>query len=240
MKVLCLFLFLFFSPYIFAQRFSCPAGDSDMMKYFVMSRELRAGHFMSGSPNPIYTEVIPNKDFDGEGRWLWLKSANAHGFDVKAFDERQIYMRSTEWVWDDNTTFKRFEADLPIAARCVPEGRPGPEIKVVNTTFRYFSACRPVKSSNIGTAVNDLDAPQMVNTGGSLGSVWTRVLHYHYNCDSNFQNCKDEEQFFLANGYGLWQWKHFRNGKLMKTALMNNVETGTAQAGLPCPDSYQK
>ncbi len=48
-------------------------------------------------------------------------------------------------------------------------------------------------------------APVQMDAGGSVGQVWTRVLHYHYNCDRSFQNCKDEEQFYLANGYGLWQ-----------------------------------
>jgi hypothetical protein len=42
-----------------------------------------------------------------------------------------------------------------------------------------------------------------MDAGGSVGQVWTRVLHYHYNCDRSFQNCKDEEQFYLANGYGV-------------------------------------
>jgi hypothetical protein len=75
--------------------------------------------------------------------------------------------------------------------------------------FQYFSSCSAYKSSNLGTALNDLDAPVLMDTGGTIGQLPTRVLHYRYNCDSAFQNCGDEEQFFLAAGYGLWQWKHY-------------------------------
>src|SRR5437763_272937 len=89
-------------------------------------------------------------------------------------------MRSTELMWTDNTSFKRFVNDLAIAERCVLEGGPGPEIKVADTRFDYFSSCRPYKSSDVGTAVNDLDAPAEMEIGGNVGRAWTRVLHYHY------------------------------------------------------------
>jgi len=234
-----LLVFLSFTSALASQEFSCPAGQADVMKYFAMSSDKRADHFLKGQPNPIFTKVVPDRDFAATGYWFWLKSPQAHGFDVKSFDEKNVYMRATELEWKDNATFKRFERDLPIAARCVAEGKSGPEIKVDDTRFRYFASCRPYKSSNVGRAVNDLDAPVLMDAGGNLGEVWTRVLHYHYNCDGQFQHCKDEEQFYLGNGYGLWQWKHFRNGELLKTALMHDFETGKAQATLPCEESYR-
>jgi hypothetical protein len=110
---------------------------------------------------------------------------------------------------------------------------------VADTTFQYFAGCRPYKSSTLGTAVNELDPPQQMDVGGNIGVAWTRVLHYHYNCDKDFGNCKDEEQFFLANGYGIWQWKHYRNGELVKHSLMNNLRSGRAEDGLPCAESYR-
>jgi hypothetical protein len=56
-----------------AQSFSCPAGQADVMKYFVMGQERRAGHFLDGKPNPIYTQVFPDPDFADQGYWFWLK-----------------------------------------------------------------------------------------------------------------------------------------------------------------------
>lgn len=237
-RIAACFLLLFCGT-LFGQQFSCPSGQSDMMKYFVMPQANRAGHFMTGSKNSIYTEVFPNQDFAETGYWFWLKSPRAHGFDVKAFDEKYVYMRSTELVWKDNTTFKRFAHDLPIASRCVAEGEPGVEIKVPDTYYRYYSSCNPYKQGHLGTAVNDLDAPVMMNAGGSLGQVWTRVFHYHYNCNTDFQGCTDEEQFYLASGYGEWQWKHYKNGDLVNSALINDIEPGSASATLPCADSYE-
>jgi hypothetical protein len=233
------FLIIIFSGVLFAQDFSCPIGQADVMKYFAMSQTNRADHFMSGAKNSIYTELFPDQDFADKGYWLWLKSSTGHGFDVKTFNRHYVYMRSTELVWTDNTTFKRFEHDLPIAARCVTEGMAGPEIKVANTAYRYYASCEPYKTSQLGTSVNDLDAPALIDAGGNLGQVWTRVLHYHYNCNQDFEQCADEEQFFLANGYGEWQWKHFRNSVLVNSSLMNDMQTGSTNASLPCANSYE-
>jgi hypothetical protein len=222
-----------------AQTFSCPAGKVDIMKYFAMDQQKRPNKYMSGSPNSIYTEVYPNRDFASSGYWFWLKSASAHGFDIKAFDQNYVYMRSTELDWTDNSSFKRFVNDLPIAARCVTAGKPGPQVKVASTTFKFYQSCSAYKSSSLGTAVNNLDAPVIMNAGGNVGNTWTRVLHYHYDCDKNYQHCADEEQFYLANGFGLWKWKHYKNGTLKKSALMNATHSGVAQHTLPCQNSYK-
>jgi hypothetical protein len=125
------------------------------MQYFAMSQQNRASQFRNGQPNPIYTEVFPDQDFAGSGYWFWLKSTSAHGFDVKAFDQNYVYIRSTELVWTNNTTFKRFVSDLPIAARCVASNSPRPEIQVADTSFQYFSSCSPYKSSNPGNSTFD-------------------------------------------------------------------------------------
>jgi hypothetical protein len=204
-----------------------------------MHKQFRAGQFMSGQSNPIYTEVFPDQDFAVTGYWFWLKSVDAHGFDVKAFDQNYVYIRSTELTWTDNTTFKRFDHDLPIAARCVDSNGPGPEIQTAATSFHYFSACSPYKSSDLASAVMDLDVPLLMDTGGNIGQQSTRVLHYRYHCDGAYQNCDDEEQFFLASGYGIWQWKHYQSEQLLKITVMNDIASGTPTATLPCPQSYQ-
>ncbi len=210
-----------------------------MMKYFAMAKHYRVDQFMSGTTNPIYTKVFRNQDFAEKGYWFWLKSVVGDGFDVKAFDKNYVYMRSTELIWKDKRTFKRFVHDLPIAARCVNEGQPGPEIKVQDTHYRYYSSCKPYNESQLGTAVNSIDAPALMDTGGNIGQVWTRVLHYRYNCGQDFQQCTNEEQFYLANGYGLWQWKHYQNGVLVNSTLINNIEEGSTDAIPSCADSYE-
>jgi len=232
-------LVILFSGSLFAQGFTCPAGEADVMKYFVLAQTYRVNQFMSGSPNPLYTTVFPNEDFAESGYWFWLKSSTANGFDVKVFNSKRVYMRSTELVWTNNTTFKRFVNDLPIAARCVPEGEPGPDIKSRDTYYQYYSSCKAYKESQLGTSINSLDAPVLMQTGGDIGQVWTRILHYRYNCDLDFQQCADEEQFYLANGYGEWQWKHYHNGVLVNSTLINNMEPGSTDATLPCADSYE-
>ena len=90
------------------------------MQYFVMNKQDRDCQFMNGTPNPTYTKVYPNQDFTPSGYWFWLKSATAHGFDVKAFDQNYVYIRLTELTRTDYSRFKRFVHDLPITERCVP------------------------------------------------------------------------------------------------------------------------
>jgi hypothetical protein len=245
MKVLCalcILLAALLSGAAAAQEpatFSCPAGKADIMKYFVMNKSRRSQHYLTGSANSVYTQVFPNEDFAPQGYWFWIKSPKAHGFDVKVFDRDRVYMRATELIWTDNTTFKRFTRDLPISERCVPEGQPGAEVRVADTRFDFYSSCKVYKSSTLGTAVNSLDAPELMNVGGNVGQAWTRVLHYRYNCDKDFQKCADEEQFFLANGFGLWRWRHFRDGALLKSTLMNDLKQGEPSSDLPCPESYR-
>ena len=132
LRALCILLAALLSGAVAAQEsamFSCPAGTADM-KYFVISKSRRSQHYLAGSTNSVYTQVFPNEDFAPQGYWFWSKSPKAHGFDVKVFDRDRVYMRATELIWTDNTTFKRFTRDLPIAERCVPEGQPGAEIRV--------------------------------------------------------------------------------------------------------------
>ena len=59
--------------------FSCPAGQEDAMQYFVMRKDLREDHYLSGETNPSYTKIFPDVDFAPTGYWLWLKSPEAHG-----------------------------------------------------------------------------------------------------------------------------------------------------------------
>jgi len=208
------------------------------MKYFAMSEQRRPNQFMTGA-NAIYSEVSPNQDFATAGYFFWLKSPDAHGFDVKSFDDKYIYDRSTELTWSDNTTFKRFVHDLPLSPRCVPVGKAAPAVPVAATAFTFYASCAAYKTSQLGTSINTLDAPLLMDTGGNIGKVSTRLLHYRYNCDANFQNCHSEEQFFLADGYGLWQWRLYTSGTLAQTSMINQLRSGTASGTLPCVDSYQ-
>ena len=208
------------------------------MKYFAMSEQKRPTEFLTGA-NAIYTQVFPNQDFAASGYFLWLKSPDAHGFDVKSFDEKFVYDRATELVWSDNTTYKRFNQDLPLSPRCIPVGQPASPVQAPHTTFTFYARCSSYKTSNLGTSINTLDAPKTMNTRGTAGTLSTRLLHYRYNCDSNYQNCGDEEQFFLGADYGLWEWRHFSHGQLVQTSMINELKDGTANGTLPCTGSYQ-
>jgi hypothetical protein len=219
--------------------FSCPAGQEDAMRYFIMRKDLRENHYLSGDANPSYNRIFPDLDFAPFGYWFWLKSSEAHGFDIKTFDENYIYIRATELNWKDNTTFKRKEQDTPLTTRCVPVNGASPVLHVSNARFSFYANCKPYKTSSLGTIVNNLDAPEMMDAGGDIGQVLTRVLHYRFNCDKHFEGCKDEEQSFLGNGFGRWKWVHLKYGEVVKTTVVNHISKGTAHAIPPCENAYK-
>jgi len=219
--------------------YSCPPGQEDAMQYFVMRKELRENHYLSGEANPIYTNIFPDVDFAPAGYWFWLKSSEAHGFDIKAFDEKHIYIRGTELNWKDNTTFKRKQEDTALTTRCVPVNAASPVLRISNTRFSFYANCKLYKTSSLGTIVNNLDAPEVMDAGGDIGQVLTRVLHYRFNCDKHFENCKDEEQSFLSKGYGRWKWVHLKYGEVVKTTVANHISKGTAHAIPPCQNAYR-
>jgi len=195
------------------QLFSCPAGQEDAMQYFVMRKDLRENHYLSGEANPSYTKMFPDVDFAPTGYWFWLKSPEAHGFDIKAFDEKYIYIRGTELEWKDNSTFKRKEQDTPLTARCVPVNGASPVERVSNARFSFYENCKAYKTSSLGTIVDNLDAPEMMDAG--------------------------EEQSFLGKSYGRWKWVHLKFGEVVKTTVVNHISKGTARAIPPCETAYK-
>ena len=64
------------------------------------------------------------------------------------------------------------------------------------------------------------------------------VASYRYNCDVNYANCNDKEEYYLMQRYGLVQWVHyiFINGsyaQLQKT-IFNKLVVGVATPDFPC------
>jgi hypothetical protein len=114
--------------------------------------------------------------------------------------------------------------------RCIPVNGASPPLRVSNARFSFYANCKPYKTSSLGTIVNNLDAPEMMDAGGDIGQVLTRVLHYRFNCDKHFENCKDEEQSFLGKGYGRWKWVHLKYGEVVKTTVVNHISKGTTHA----------
>src|SRR5947208_15765792 len=63
-----------------SELFSCPAGQEDAMQYFVMRKDLRENHYLSGEAKPSYTRIFPDVDFAATGYLFFLKIPEAPGF----------------------------------------------------------------------------------------------------------------------------------------------------------------
>ena len=196
-----------------SQTMSCPSESEDMMNYFSMGYPSRLANYMGpGNANPIYTTIVPElgDSFATTGFFLWTKSSVGYPWDIKTFDQKYIYDRTTELGWTDPTSFKRFNIDLPVAKRCVQVGQSGQSIKIAkaNTNYTSYANCLPTLTQNLGYVLNLVSPPKLVNTGGNLGTIQTRVFSYRYSCDANYANCANKEEFHVAKPYGLVKWQH--------------------------------
>lgn len=231
-----------------SQTFTCPIGKEDMLNYFVMGYPARDNTYMGpGNANPIYSSISPDDqtEFATSGILVWTKSSQGYPWDVKSFDENYVYDRATELNWNDPTSFKRFNVDLPMTMRCVTVGKAGQAIRVASTDTKYgfYSNCSRYHTGTLNYVVNTLTTPKLIAAGGNMGAISTRLFKYHYNCDSSYANCADLEVFSLGYQIGLYDWKYYKaqNGKwvLQQESVINNMDGGQATPYLPCESSYE-
>lgn len=238
---------LLFGVSAYAQNFSCPSGTEDMLDYFVMSYPDRTTNYMGpGNANPIYTTIVPDlgASYAASGYFVWTKSSAGYPWDVKTFDTKYVYDRTTELNWGDPTSFKRFTSDLPMSQRCVKIGAPSTTIRLnpSQTSYSFYDSCKAYSTKNLNYAQNTVTAPAMVQTQGNLGAVETRKFEYEYGCNSSYSYCSDMEVFSLGHEIGLYEWQHYQNsgGKwnLVQTSNINQYDLGDAKPYLPCANSY--
>jgi len=218
-----------------------------MMNYFTMAYPNRlTNHMGPGNANPIYTTVTPDlgSSFATTGQFLWVKSSVGFPWDIKVYDSKYIYDRTTELSWSDATAFKRFNIDLPMSRRCVPINDGGGQIKIPssNTNYTSYGSCLPVKTQNLGYVINTISRPATYNIG-NIGPVKTRAFTYKYSCDSTYANCAYQEIFSLGYGIGLYDWKYYvnQNGTFVfkQESLINKLDSGSATPYVPCTSAYQ-
>ena len=247
MKVLLFLCALLVSVGAYAQTFSCPAGTEDMMNYFLMSYPDRIDkHMGPGNANPAYNVIIPEPglSYPSQGVFFWIKSGKGYPWDVKTFDSRYIYDRGTELNWNDPTSFKRFNKDLPISQRCIAARSAGRPIVVppAATAYSFFNSCASYTTKSLSYVRNTISAPVNVKVG-NVGSVRTRYFRYRYACDSTYANCKYMEVFSLGYGIGHYDWKYYmrNNGQwfLVKESVINQLALGQTTPSVPCTTSYQ-
>jgi hypothetical protein len=242
-----LVLGLVFVPGLRAQSFSCPTGTQDMLDYFVMAYPARTTNFMGpGNANPVYSTVVPElgATFPESGYFVWTKSSAGYPWDVKTFDENYIYDRTTELIWTDPTSFKRFTVDLPLSHRCLAPTA-GATIKTLsaNSNYSSYTNCQSYLTQNLAYVKTTITPPGLVQTDGNLGVVQTRELRYQYGCDSKYGNCSDMEVFSMGFLIGLYEWQHYQNENstwtLVQESNINEYDSGSVTPYLPCTNSYQ-
>jgi hypothetical protein len=248
--VLCLFvLTLVISATTQAQQpFQCSKGTEDMLSYFVMSYPSRSDHYMGpGNANPIYTTIDPEiqTGYAPEGTFYWVKSLNGYPWDVNTFDWNYIYHRATELKWTDPSTFKRQAQDMPLTPRCVSiKGGTSPiKLPPSRSTYSFYSNCQSYQTANLSYVVNTVSKPALVNTGGNLGTVKTRLLSYTYACNSSYSACQYKEVFSLGQNVGLYDWKYYtaQNGNWVQKqeSVINKFSVGHSTPYFACPNTYQ-
>jgi hypothetical protein len=206
---------------------SCPAGQYDMLDWATLDPDLASGYHLEGNANPLYTVVQ-------DGKFYWIKSASGYPWDIQLTDQNNIYLWITEQDWNDPDTFKKSNnnTNMALTSRCASGGSPGTTVKSTNTTFQIVNRCATQTVSNLGTMRNEVWGPQPMNFGGDIpDQTQTLIVKYNYDCDPNFANCHDREQYYLTQRYGLVRWDHSKliNGNYVqdKFTVYNKLVAGS-------------
>jgi hypothetical protein len=205
-----------------------------MLDWMTMDSDLRPSNHMTGSANPLYTEVQP-------GKFYWTKGGNGYPWDIQLYDSSYVYLWITEYAWNSPNTYKKFayNTNLPLAPRCAKGGYPGSTIKVPNTTYDIYTDCTHFTRHTLKQGINQVWGPYTKSFGGSLPSnLKTLVVSYRYNCDSSYGNCNDKEEYYLTQRYGLAQWVHYtlNSGVYVQQqkSVFNNVTGGGTSPKFAC------
>ena len=182
----------------------------DMLAWMTMDPTLAAAHHMAGNHNPIYTTVQSD-------RFFWTKTGQGFPWDIQLYDDKYIYLWVTELDWQNPNTFKVFRDpvlgnyNLPLVPRQAQAGFPGSKISIPpsQTTYETHTDCNTFTSQKLGGVVNSVWGPYNESLGGDLpDNLQTLVISYQYSCNSSLQNCKNKEEFHVAQPYGLVKWQH--------------------------------
>ena len=213
---------------------NCPAGTYDMLDWMTLDSSLRSNYHMTGSANPMYTKMAA-------GKFYWTKGGQGSPWDIQLFDNNYIYLWITELNWNNPRTFKKFanNTNMPLVPRCAKAGHPGSTIYVPNTSYQTYSNCNHYVTQNLRKGVNQVWGPYQITLGGGLpNNLTVLVASYRYNCASNYNNCGDKEEYYLAQKYGLVQWAHYSlvNGtyQMKQKTVFNKLVAGAATPYFPC------
>ncbi|MBV9182143.1 MAG: hypothetical protein JO356_12605 [Acidobacteria bacterium] len=207
-----------------------------MLDWMTMDDDLRSTYHLEGSSNPIYTVMQP-------GKFYWIKGGLGYPWDIQLYDDNYIYLWITELSWTVPESYKKFtdNTNLPLVPRCAIAGSPGSTILIANSNYDLHTNCSQSCSVTLGlqTTVNEVWGPYTVSLGGSLpDDLPVLVISYRYNCDNDYQNCIDKEEYYVNQRYGLVQWDHLilANGSYAQVGktVLNSLVTGVVTPYFPC------
>lgn len=213
---------------------NCPSGTYDMLDWMTMDADLRSTSHMMGTANPLFSTLWSDK-------FYWVKGSKGYPWDIQLYDSKFIYLWVTEYAWNTPTTFKKFSGNknMPLAPRCAKPGFPGSTIKVSDTSYDINTGCNSSTRHNLKKAVNQVWGPYQASFGGNLPkNMSILVVSYRYNCNLNYENCGDKEEYYLSKRYGLVQWVHYTLVKgsyeQQQKSVFNQLTAGTATPRFQC------
>lgn len=213
---------------------NCPWGTYDMLDWMTLDSTLRPTYHMAGNSNPLYTAIMG-------GKFYWSKGGSGTPWDIQLYDSKYVYLWITENNWSNPYSYKKFthNTNLPLVPRCAKAGFPGSVIQVPNTSYQIYSDCSHYTTHDLLKARNEVWGPYKVTLGGSLpSSLSVLVASYRYNCDVNYANCGDKEEYYLAQRYGLVQWVHYAlvrgTYQMKQKTVFNQLAKGATTPDFPC------
>jgi|SRR5581483_1738087 len=230
-----LFLLLLLSGFASAQ---CPASMDDMVSWMLPKFHY---HHMTGTGLTVYVQSTA-------GKMYFIKASKGYPLDEKRYDASYVYDSITEDGqnngWSDPGNVKQYTGMGAILAhRCIGRalGKVDQAFNRAPSVFVRKQNCAIWSRNTIGYVYGNVWNIGFHDFGGSIGNVDTRVLKYHWGCDSTYNNCAAREELWLAKGYGWVEWKNYVNENgvmvLKQDNLANMFVSGNVQPDHPCGDA---
>jgi len=216
----------------------------DMLQWVSMDYALGSSYHFAGNANPLYSGIRTSSEL------FLIKGRAGFPWDIDRYDADYIYLWTTEYEWNDPTTYKAFVKPMPWMPRCIDIPAQGggkiSSILVADSDYNvYLTGCAQQPTQNLGYVANEVWGPYQLTFGGSLpGNANTLELSYRYTCDSNYSNCTYKETFDFQKSLGLVQWTYYvlQNGTYVQQnqSLFNILTVGGApKPDTPCFDPKQ-
>jgi hypothetical protein len=201
----------------------------------------RETHHLEGIHVEDKTKVIAHH-YDTGKTMVFGKTDKGFPWDLKGYDDLNIYDTATENGWKSDKDYK-MQADKIAMCPRYWNGEPHIYRSSPHVHYNVIQGCKQVGQGDVGPAFFSLEGPFMMDHEGDVGIINTILISYYWS------DGKNREQLFLtdpssARPVGWVKWTHanrinldnstYVDYKTDQTAIHNKIVLGSVKPVSTC------